>query len=92
MEKPGDLRDRPADKISACLDQGPEIRRICQLDLWTVVSLLLLDYFLMPSYYVPLSSISVTSSRERVWECPLDQGKFQGTGPSMILYLSDAPL
>src|SRR5712675_3059326 len=24
--KPGDLGDRPADKISVCLDQGPEIR------------------------------------------------------------------
>jgi len=30
--KPGDLGDHPADKISACSDQGPEIRRICQPD------------------------------------------------------------
>src|SRR5712672_3268512 len=30
--KPGDLRDHPADKISARSDQGPEIRRICQPD------------------------------------------------------------
>src|SRR5712671_1069937 len=26
MGKPGDLGDHPADKISACSDQGPEIR------------------------------------------------------------------
>jgi len=43
MGKPGNLRDRPADKISTHLDQGPEIRRICQLDHWTTVLLLLLD-------------------------------------------------
>jgi len=30
--KPGDLRDRPADKISDCSDQGPEIGEICWPD------------------------------------------------------------
>jgi len=34
MGKPGDLGDHPGDKISDRSDQGPEIRRICQLDLW----------------------------------------------------------
>jgi len=34
MGKPGDLGDRPADKISARLDQGPEVRGICQPDHW----------------------------------------------------------
>jgi len=52
--KPGDLRDHPADKISVCLDQGPEIRRICWPDHWTVVLLPLLNRFLIPSYYAPL--------------------------------------
>jgi len=57
--KPGNLGDRPADKISAHSDQGPEIRRICQLDHWTVVSLPLLDCFLMPSYFASPFSLLV---------------------------------
>jgi len=38
-ENPGDLGDRPADKISVPLDQGPEIRRICRLDHRTIILL-----------------------------------------------------
>ena len=52
--KPGDLGDRPADKISVHSDQGPEIRRICWPDHWTSLLLPLLDCFLMPSYYASL--------------------------------------
>jgi len=34
MGKPGDVGDHLGDKISDGSDQGLEIRRICQLDLW----------------------------------------------------------
>jgi len=44
--KSGDLRDRPADRISAYSDQGPEIRRICQLDHRDCCVPLLMDCFL----------------------------------------------
>jgi len=51
MGKPGDLGDHPGDKIRADSDQGPEIRRICQLDLWDCCVLSPFILFLMPSHY-----------------------------------------
>jgi len=44
--KPGDLGDRPADKISVRSDQGLEIEGICRLDHWNSLLLLLMDCFL----------------------------------------------
>jgi len=46
MGKPGDLGDHPADKISVCSDQGPEIRRICRPDHRTIVLLATYGLFL----------------------------------------------
>src|SRR5712671_5810300 len=62
MGKSGDLGDRPADKISVRLDQGSEIRRICQLDHLDCCAPLLMDCFLMPSYYTPLPGLYLICS------------------------------
>src|SRR5712672_1872021 len=64
--KPGDLGDRPADKISARSDQGPEIRRICWLDHRDCCVPLLMDCFLMPPYYTPLLGLCLFSSINRL--------------------------
>src|SRR5712675_1664439 len=60
--KPGDLGDRPADKISACSDQGPEIRRICRPDHRDCCVPLSMDCFLMPSYCMPALGICLICS------------------------------
>jgi len=60
--KPGDLGDRPADKISARSDQGPEIRRICRPDHRDRCVPLLMDCFLMPSYCTPSLGLCLISS------------------------------
>jgi len=62
MGKPGDLGDHTADKISVCSGQGPEIGEICRLDHWTPLLLLLMDCFLMPSYYTPLLGLCLICS------------------------------
>jgi len=65
MGKPGDLGDHPADKISACLDQGLEIRRICWPDHW--------DYCITSTYGLFLDAILLcTPSDElvRFWSAP----------------------
>jgi len=60
--KSGNLGDRPADKISVCSDQGPEIRRICRLGHRDCCVPLFMDCFLMPSYCTPLLGPCLISS------------------------------
>src|SRR5712675_1115588 len=60
--KSGDLGDRPADKISARSDQGPEIRRICQPDHRDCCVPPFMDCFLVPSYYTPLPGLCLICS------------------------------
>jgi len=59
MGKPGDLGDHPGDKISDGSDQGPEIRRICQPDLWDCCVLspfiLILDAIILCFPFIYLS-------------------------------------
>jgi len=62
MGESGDLGDCPADKISARSDQGPEIRRICQLDHRDCCVPLFMDCFLMPSYCTPALGICLICS------------------------------
>ena len=64
--KSGDLGDRPADKISACSDQGPEVRRISRPDHRDCCVLPFVDRFLMPSYCTPLSGLCLISSISRL--------------------------
>src|SRR5712671_2942848 len=60
--KPGDLGDRPADKISVRSDQGPEIRRICWPDHRDYCIASIYGLFLMPSHYAPLLGICLICS------------------------------
>jgi len=62
MGKPGDLRDRPADKISVPLGQGLEVGRSVGRTIGLLYCSLLLDCFLMPFYCVSLLGICLIPS------------------------------